>query len=96
MYIYRIIKIYIKTEKIPLLIFNLKLLQDKCCHLIIFNFRLKQIRIPTKNKQYSGTYDYKKKRNCNWNKYKLKCILRNSSKEYVRLVNKWYFVLIEQ
>lgn len=61
MYIYRIIKIYIKTEKIPLLIFNLKLLQDKCCHLIIFNFRLKQIRIPTKNKQYSGTYDYKKK-----------------------------------
>lgn len=62
MYIYRIIKIYIKTEKIPLLIFNLKLLQDKCCHLIIFNFRLKQIRIPTKNKQYSGTYDYKKKK----------------------------------
>lgn len=62
MYIYRIIKIYIKTEKIPLLIFNLKLLQDKCCHWIIFNFRLKQFRIPTKNKQYSGTYDYKKKK----------------------------------
>lgn len=60
MYIYRIIKIYIKTETIPLLIFNLKLLQDKCCHWIIFNFRLTQFRIPTKNKQYSGTYDYKK------------------------------------
>lgn len=66
MYIYRIIKIYIKTEKIPLLIFNLKLLQDKCCHLIIFNFRLKQFRIPTKisNTPVLMTTK-KKKRNCN-------------------------------